>query len=362
MIAPIAFTVLRWLGGKIFDYLKTALPQNKEILDRLANPFRRLSNWFDIITKRLFMAGNSIRKLVGGFVRVVASTGKIAAVASKAAANRGGAAAVKAATKATSNAFSGRAVGVMAKRLARKALPSGMAKLVTGGIKTLTSQALKRIPIVGSLISLGIAFKRFGDGDIAGGASALFSGGLGLLDLVVPGLGFALSLMYDLFIDTNLESKSDIEKTKNADGTTNLLKAMKRGLARFALNLINIFPEEWGWGKAVAEAFGIEDEYKAKPINTEIIAKTPPKLSSPKTQEHDLIGEMGDQFNKAYPNISGLSKELTENMSRIIGGLMGNAVQNIGSMINGQSKASSTVVPIGSMNTYDPIRIHKENL
>jgi len=56
---------------------------------------------------------------------------------------------------------------------------------------------LKRIPILGSVVGLGFAVDRAIKGDYAGAAMEAGSAGLGLLDLVAPGLGTGLSLAAD---------------------------------------------------------------------------------------------------------------------------------------------------------------------
>jgi len=65
--------------------------------------------------------------------------------------------------------------------------------------KTLIAKGLKRIPVVGGLISFAFAIDRFRRGDIIGGIVDVVSGLVGFLDLVVPGLGTVLSLGVDMF-------------------------------------------------------------------------------------------------------------------------------------------------------------------
>lgn len=56
---------------------------------------------------------------------------------------------------------------------------------------------LKRIPVLGSLMGVGFAIDRAIKGDGAGALMELGSAGLGLVDLVAPGVGTALSLAAD---------------------------------------------------------------------------------------------------------------------------------------------------------------------
>jgi len=98
-------------------------------------------------------------------------------------------------------------------------LMSGASKLLGGGSKLLGGAAkvgggltktvgkaagkfagkglLKRIPILGSVVGVGFAIDRALKGDGAGALMELGSAGLGLLDLVAPGVGTGLSLAAD---------------------------------------------------------------------------------------------------------------------------------------------------------------------
>lgn len=101
---------------------------------------------------------------------------------------------------------SGRKVSGAAAQAAVKAGTATVAK--TGG-KSATKVAakagaklggktlLKRIPIIGSLVGVGFAVDRALKGDGAGALMELGSAGLGLLDLVAPGVGTGLSLAAD---------------------------------------------------------------------------------------------------------------------------------------------------------------------
>jgi hypothetical protein len=65
------------------------------------------------------------------------------------------------------------------------------------GSKLAGKTLLKRIPILGSIVGLGFAVDRAMKGDLTGAALEAGSAGLGLLDLVAPGLGTGLSLAAD---------------------------------------------------------------------------------------------------------------------------------------------------------------------
>ena len=84
-------------------------------------------------------------------------------------------------------------------------LLGGAAKAGGGLAKTVGKAAgkfagkglLKRIPILGSVVGVGFAIDRALKGDGAGALMELGSAGLGLLDLVAPGVGTGLSLAAD---------------------------------------------------------------------------------------------------------------------------------------------------------------------
>ena len=84
---------------------------------------------------------------------------------------------------------------------AESAVKAGSATAVKtaakAGSKLAGKSLLKRIPILGSVVGLGFAADRLMKGDMVGAALEAGSAGLGLLDLVAPGLGTGLSLAAD---------------------------------------------------------------------------------------------------------------------------------------------------------------------
>lgn len=83
--------------------------------------------------------------------------------------------------------------GTLAKTGTKQASKTGAKLGAKLGGKTL----LKRIPILGSLVGVGFAIDRAIKGDGVGALMELGSAGLGLLDLVAPGVGTGLSLAAD---------------------------------------------------------------------------------------------------------------------------------------------------------------------
>lgn len=75
-------------------------------------------------------------------------------------------------------------------------IKGGLAVMAKTLFKKFGIQVLKKIPIVGGLISFGLAIQRFFNGDIIGGSLELVSGLVGLIP--IPGVGLALSTGIDI--------------------------------------------------------------------------------------------------------------------------------------------------------------------
>lgn len=115
---------------------------------------------------------------------VMKSTGKTVTGAAAKSAVKAGSATVKG-TYATSK-VAANAAGKATTKMATKTVGKGLGKSL-----------LKRIPIIGSLVGVGFAIDRAIKGDGVGALLELGSAGLGLLDLVAPGVGTGLSLAAD---------------------------------------------------------------------------------------------------------------------------------------------------------------------
>lgn len=77
-------------------------------------------------------------------------------------------------------------------------IKGGLFLLMKKGVGMALKIGLKRIPIIGSIISYGLAYQRFTNGETIAGVIELVSGTVGLIDLVAPGVGSALSLGVDV--------------------------------------------------------------------------------------------------------------------------------------------------------------------
>ena len=110
--------------------------------------------------------------------------------------------------KTTGTTVSGAAAQSAVKAGTATATKTGTAAAAKTSGKVVGKGLAKRIPIIGSIVGLGFAVDRLIKGDIEGAALETGSAGLGLLDLVTPGLGTGLSLAADAGI-----AARDIQKS-----------------------------------------------------------------------------------------------------------------------------------------------------
>lgn len=101
--------------------------------------------------------------------------------------------------------------------IVRKVFGKTGAKLGAGAFRVINKAFLKRLPIIGSLISLGSAIKRFKDGDTLGGLIDIGAA----VAYMIPGVGTVLGLAFDL-----LNASSDIYGAKNNMGKSEAIGSM----------------------------------------------------------------------------------------------------------------------------------------
>lgn len=80
------------------------------------------------------------------------------------------------------------------------------------------SLVLKRIPLLGSLISFGMAISDFSNGENLSGSLNILSGLGGLVDIVAPGVGTAIALAIDalnIFLNATETGQNIVAKTKD---------------------------------------------------------------------------------------------------------------------------------------------------
>lgn len=126
----------------------------------------------------------------------------------------------------------------------------GLAKILTkfalGGVlktigKALLGKGLKRIPIIGTVVSLAFAVDRFRRGDITGGVIDVVSGLAGLLDLAVPGLGTTLSLGVDV-LNAYLDFKAGGSSAEASAKKWDILKEMSVAIYKKLEPLLRYMP------------------------------------------------------------------------------------------------------------------------
>ena len=101
-------------------------------------------------------------------------------------------------------------------KFADKLLGKGFMDRIVGALKPL-AKILKKIPLIGTIISIGFAISRFMDGDTVGGVIDVLSALAGLLNLIPGGSIIAIPLTIGLdILNAWLDAKTEGAKDKNA--------------------------------------------------------------------------------------------------------------------------------------------------
>jgi len=108
-------------------------------------------------------------------------------------------------------------------------LKGGLMLLAKKLFGTALKTTLKRIPILGTILSYGFAWQRFNSSDTVGGIIDLVSGTVQLLDFVAPGLGSALSLGVDI-LQAVLDSKAGGSSAEASAKKANILGDWASGI------------------------------------------------------------------------------------------------------------------------------------
>lgn len=111
----------------------------------------------------------------------------------------------------------------VAGKVAQKAGGSFLSKFLGGALKF-----FKKVPIIGSLISIGFAWNRFKNGDIVGGGIEVLSGIAGLF----PGIGTAISIGLDA-LNAFLDIKAGGSDAKASGKKLDLLKDFFGSIGEF---------------------------------------------------------------------------------------------------------------------------------
>ena len=97
-------------------------------------------------------------------------------------------------------------------------------KMLMKFIKPL-AKVFKRIPIIGTILSIAFAYTRFKSGDVVGGVIDVLSGLAGLVDIVLPGVGTTMSIGLDV-LNAVLDSKADQGEGNPKKSKMTILKDM----------------------------------------------------------------------------------------------------------------------------------------
>jgi hypothetical protein len=101
-------------------------------------------------------------------------------------------------------------------KFAGKLLNKGFMGRIFNALKPL-GKIFKRIPFIGTFISIGFAISRFNKGQNVRGVIDVLSGLVGLIDLVAPGVGFTLSLgldMLNVWMDSKMSDPANKGKSE----------------------------------------------------------------------------------------------------------------------------------------------------
>lgn len=127
-----------------------------------------------------------------------------------------------------------------------------LGKMLFKFIKPL-AKVFKRIPIIGTILSVAFAYSRFKSGDVVGGVIDVLSGLAGLVDIVLPGVGTAMSIGLDV-LNAVLDSKADQGEGKPPKSKMTILKDMASSVGNWIwsnrmyipiLSSVNRFMMSW---------------------------------------------------------------------------------------------------------------------
>lgn len=114
---------------------------------------------------------------------------------------------------------------------------SGLLTKMLGGLANFLKPLLKKLPLIGTVISLGFAYTRFKSGDVVGGIIDVLSG----IASIFPGIGTGIAIGLDVlnaFLDYKAEGATEKTTTKKLG----LLKEWSLGLGKYLYDRIKFVP------------------------------------------------------------------------------------------------------------------------
>lgn len=114
---------------------------------------------------------------------------------------------------------------------------TGIFTKMLGGLVRFITPFLKKLPLIGTVISWGFAFSRFKSGDIVGGIIDVLSG----IASIFPGVGTAIAIGLDV-LNSFLDVKAGGADKKASAKKTNILKDWAIGLGKLLYEGIKYIP------------------------------------------------------------------------------------------------------------------------
>ena len=114
---------------------------------------------------------------------------------------------------------------------------TGLFTKMLGGLTKFITPLLKKLPLIGTVISWGFAYSRFKSGDVVGGIIDVLSG----IASIFPGVGTAIAIGLDV-LNAFLDVKSGGANEKASQKKTGLLKEWTLGLGKLLYSGIKYIP------------------------------------------------------------------------------------------------------------------------
>lgn len=239
-------------------------------------------------------------------------------------------------------------------KFAGKLLGKGFMGKIFNALKPL-AKILKKIPLIGSIISIGFAISRFMNGDTVGGVIDVLSALAGLLNLIPGGSFIAIPLSIGLdILNAWLDAKTEGAKDKNA-AKLDILGDMAKSIGKWIwdnalwLPVIGGF-KRWGMAYDAFKGGNIMEGLKQFGLGILSFGGMGPIIMGIET----LMGFFGDKEEKKdlKPNTSwfGRIKEWVKNKLKKLPSFLKTPLQWLGILDDDQSQ-SETMIEGGGAET-----------
>jgi hypothetical protein len=176
----------------------------------------------------------------------------------------------------------------------------GLFTKMLGSLVQFITPLLKKLPLIGTVISWGFAYSRFKSGDVVGGTIDVLSG----IASIFPGVGTAIAVGLDV-LNAFLDYKGDGANEKTTQKKTGLLKEWTLGLGKTLYNGIKYIPvigpliqavEDMANGKWLDATYNLVRATPGLGVVLDIInyfteSKTKESIKGGLSQTGDKIGE-----------------------------------------------------------------------